>query len=78
MKDPLIAIAILLVLVAVFSHTDVQPDAPSETHGDNTEGESETVQSDGNNFLQDIPEQSPQTGDRWGWFTLRKGGRYHL
>ena len=69
MKDLLIAVAILLILVAVFSHCDVRPEGDTAPHADGTreQGESEQIeQGKGDNVLQDIPEPpSPQTGDRF-------------
>lgn len=69
MKDLLIAIAVLLILVAVFSHYDVRPEQDTAPHADGTreQGESEHIeQGKGDNVLQDIPEPpSPQTGDRF-------------
>ena len=69
MKDLLIAIAVLLILVAVFSHCDVRPEGDTALYADGTreQGESEQIeQGKGDNVLQDIPEPpSPQTGDRF-------------
>ena len=69
MKDLLIAIAVLLLLVAVFSHYDVRTERDTALYADGTreQGESEQIeQGKGDNVLQDIPEPpSPQTGDRF-------------
>ncbi len=69
MKDLLIALAILLILVAVFSHYDVRPEGDTAPHADGTreQGESDTVipSDEPTEFVE--PPQSPQTGDRWWW-----------
>lgn len=66
MKDLLIAIAILLVLVAVFSHT---PHSEPARHadGDDAEGDSNTIIPSDEPVELVEPPQSPQTGG-WRWW----------
>ncbi|MBO7274902.1 MAG: hypothetical protein J6V15_00865 [Clostridia bacterium] len=66
MKDLLIALAILLILVAVFSHTPQTP-PQRDTSGTQTKGESDTVLPGSEDTQYAEPPQSPQTGG-WRWF----------
>ena len=71
MKDLLITIAILLVLVAVFSHYDVRPEGDTAPHadGDDAEGDSNTIIPSDEPVELVEPPQSPQTGG-WRWWFM--------